>query len=83
MSKWDKLLWKIFHLSNDLRFDEVKKVLEYFGFVMEGKKHGGSHRTFRKEGRGSITIPQKDPVNRCYVRYVKEAIQWEIENEKS
>lgn len=28
MSKWDKLLRKIYTLSKDLRFDEVKTVLE-------------------------------------------------------
>ncbi len=28
MSKWDKLLQRICSLSNDMRFDELRKVIE-------------------------------------------------------
>ena len=28
MSKWDKLLFRIYSLSKDLRFEELRKVLE-------------------------------------------------------
>ena len=31
MSKFDKLISEILSLSKDLRFDELKKVLEYYG----------------------------------------------------
>ena len=31
MSKWDKLIVRICNLSEDLRFDELKKVLESYG----------------------------------------------------
>lgn len=31
MSKWEKLLAKINALSKDLRFDELRKVLESYG----------------------------------------------------
>ena len=34
MSKWDKLLTRICALSKDLRFDELRKVLESYGYVM-------------------------------------------------
>ena len=30
MSKWDKLIVRICNLSKDLRFDELKKVLESY-----------------------------------------------------
>ena len=33
MSKWDKLLTRICALSKDLRFDELRKVLESYGSV--------------------------------------------------
>ena len=33
MSKWDKLLARICGLSRDLRFDELRKVLESYGYV--------------------------------------------------
>ena len=32
MSKWDKLLEKIGSLSKDMRFDELRKVLESYGY---------------------------------------------------
>lgn len=70
MSQWDKLLWRILHLSNNLRFDEIRKVLEHFGFAMEGKSHGGSHRTFRKKAE-------------CRLRSLKKALSKSITSEKS
>ena len=34
MSKWEKLLQKIVGLSRDMRFDELRKVLESYGYQM-------------------------------------------------
>lgn len=50
MSKWDKLLLRIRNLSKDLRFDELKKVMESYGYIMNVPKGGSSHYTFRKQG---------------------------------
>ena len=38
MSKWDKLLARIRTLSADLRFDELRKVLESYGYNMKPRK---------------------------------------------
>ena len=54
MSKWDKLLGRILSLSKDMRFDELKKVLESYGYVMNAPKSGSSHYTFRKAGKLSL-----------------------------
>ena len=35
MSKWDKLLNRILTMSNDIRFEELKKILESYGYVMK------------------------------------------------
>lgn len=48
MSKWDKLLERICSLSKDLRFEELRKVLESFGYVMNAPRSGSNHYTFRK-----------------------------------
>lgn len=48
MSKWDKLIKRITSLSKDLRFDELRKVLESCGYEMRNPKGGSSHYTFRK-----------------------------------
>ena len=38
MSKWDKLLKRICSLSKDLRFDELRKVLESYGYKMNAPR---------------------------------------------
>ena len=48
MSKWDKLLMRIHNMSTDLRFAELRKVLESYGYVMYAPRNGSSHYTFRK-----------------------------------
>ena len=58
MSKWDKLLSKILSLSKDMRFQELKRVLEYYGYQMTAPSSGSSHYTFRKPGKNPITIPK-------------------------
>lgn len=44
MSKWDKLLQRIKSLSRDLRFEELRKVLEEYGYIMDAPRGGSSHR---------------------------------------
>ena len=39
MSKWDKLLMRICILSRDLRFDELRKVLESYGYKMNAPRN--------------------------------------------
>lgn len=56
MSKWEKLLSRISSLPNGMRFSELKKILESFGYTMHLPKSGSSHFTFRKQGKNSITI---------------------------
>ena len=58
MSKWDKLILKISALSKDLRFSELRKVLESYGYEMYALRSGSSHYTFRKAGCMPITIPK-------------------------
>ena len=49
MSKWDKLLARICTLSKDIRFDELHKVLESYGYEMNAPRSGSSYYTFRKK----------------------------------
>lgn len=80
MSKWDKLLQQIYSLSKDLRFEELRKVLESYGYVMHSPHKGSSHCTFRKPGRYPITIPRSEPIKKIYVALVKAAIESEESN---
>ena len=77
MSKWDKLLSKITQLSREVRFDELRKILESYGYTMSAPRSGSSHYTFRKAGRNPITIPKHEPIKTVYVRMVKEIIESE------
>lgn len=82
MSKWDKLLSRILSLSKDVRFDELRKVLESYGYVMTAPKGGSSHYTFRKQGRNPITIPKHEPIKKVYVEMVREIVEEESLHEK-
>ena len=75
MSKFDKLLERITSLSKDMRFDELRKVLESYGYTMYSPKGGSSHYTFRKAGCMPITIPKHEPIKKVYVEMVKEVIE--------
>ena len=78
MSKWDKLLRKITSLSKDLRFEELRKVLESYGYQMNVPKSGSSHYTFRKTGCSPITIPKHEPIKKVYVEKVKKVVESEV-----
>ena len=77
MGQWDKLIRKITSLNKDMRFLELKKVLENYGYVMSSPKSGSSHHTFRKPGCNPITIPNHEPIKIVYVKMVKEIIESE------
>ena len=75
MSKWDKLLNKILSLSKDMRFQELKRVLEYYGYQMTAPSSGSSHYTFRKPGKNPITIPKHEPIKKIYVEMVRKIVE--------
>lgn len=83
MSKWDKLLARIYNLSKSLRFDELRKVLESYGYEMNSPRGGSSHYTFRKAGCMPITIPKHEPVKRIYVEMVRQIVESEAKNNES
>ncbi len=80
MTKWDKLLARICSLSKDLRFDELRKVLESYEYEMKAPKSGSSHYTFRKAGCHPITIPKHEPIKKVYVEMVKQIVESEAKN---
>ena len=82
MSSWDKLLDRIRDLSKDLRFDELRKVLEEYGYEMRAPRGGSSHYVFRKEGCMPITIPKHDPIRKVYVELVKEVVENETKKDE-
>lgn len=80
MSSWDKLLDRILGMAADVRFTELRRVLEAYGYTM-GSHSGGSHVTFRKPGCAPITVPRHDPVKPAYVRMVRDVVMKEQTND--
>ncbi|MBS5604524.1 type II toxin-antitoxin system HicA family toxin [Enterocloster lavalensis] len=80
MSQWDKLLGKVCSLSKDLRFEELRRILESYGYEMRAPKGGSSHYTFRKPGCMPITIPKHEPIKKVYIQMVKEVVESEVIN---
>ncbi|MBE5766213.1 MAG: addiction module toxin, HicA family [Clostridiales bacterium] len=78
MSSWDKLLARIRSLDKDLRFDELRKVLEEYGYTMKMPRGGSSHATFRKAGCAPITIPRHEPIKKVYVEIVRTVVESEV-----
>ena len=77
MSKWEKLLQKIRSLSKDIRFDELRKILEAYDYQMDSPRSGSSHYTFRKPGCHPITIPKHDPIKKVYVELIRNVVESE------
>lgn len=73
---------RIRNLSKDLRFAELRKVLESYGYEMHSPRGGSSHYTFRKQGCRPITIPKHEPIKKIYVEMVRRIVESEaMENE--
>ena len=82
MSKWDKLIARICNLSKDLRFNELRKVLESYGYEMNAPRSGSSHYTFRKQGSTPITIPKHEPIKKMYVEKVRQIVESEVQSDE-
>ena len=76
MSKRKKLIQKIFSGSGDISPDEAVKILEMLEF--KAVPTGGSHITFRKLNRSSVTIVlTQNPLK----SYLLEKLQDALKNE--
>lgn len=83
MSKWDKLIKRICNLSKDIRFNELRKVLECYGYEMKAPGRGGSHFSFRKNGYTPVTVPKDEPIKKVYAELVRHIIESEAENDEN
>ena len=81
MSKWDKLLSRILTLDQNMRFAEIRKVLESYGYIAYAPGSGSSHCTFRKKGKSPITIPMHNPIKKVYVEMVRAVVEEETQDE--
>ena len=76
MGKFDKLIQKVFIGKSDITPDEAVKILGKLGFTTSPA--GGSHQTFRKPNRMSVTIViTQNPLK----PYMVEKLQETLKNE--
>jgi len=83
VSKWDKLIARLKSLSADIRFEELRKILEAYGYEMRETSGGSSHVTFRKKGRNPITVPRHTPIKKVYIEMIRDAVEKEDNDEES
>lgn len=75
MAKRDKRIQKLRQNSNNVSFDDLRRVLETEGFTLDHVS--GSHHTFRAQAGlqvWTVVIPFAKPVKPVYVRQVLAAI---------
>jgi len=72
MSKKDKLLKAMKNNPKDIPFEDIKKLLESYGYTCHNS--GGSHFVFRKEFCEHIVIPYHKPIKAIYVKHVLEIL---------
>jgi len=73
MSKKEKLIEAIKNNPKNVRFEDLKKILESIGYT--AVNNGGSHYVFTKVNSISLTIPYKKPVKVVYVKQVIKIIE--------
>ena len=82
MAQWEKLISRIKSLNQGMRFDELRKVLEKYGYSMTSPSSGSSHYTFRKKGCNPITIPKHEPIKVVYIKLVRDIVESDEERTK-
>lgn len=85
MVKVRKLVEKMLRLPPEMRFDEVTKVLKWFGWQLD-RSTPGSHFVYLKEGFPQITVAKKHKkLKRGYIREIVEILnleEWYEQNKK-
>ena len=75
MSQFEKLLERIKNNPKSVRFEELQKILEKYGFVGSQPQGCSSHYTFRRTDGKKVTIPRHSPyVKAIYVKLVIDLI---------
>jgi len=75
LSRKEKLIEAIKNNPKNIRFEDLKKILESIGYI--AINNGGSHYVFTRENSISLTIPYKRPVKVIYVKQVIEILEKE------
>lgn len=72
MSSILKLIEKIQNQPTNANYNDIKKILEYFGYELKSVR--GSHHKFAK-GNETIIIPYHKPIKEIYVTKILNRIK--------
>ncbi|MBS1531398.1 MAG: type II toxin-antitoxin system HicA family toxin [Bacteroidetes bacterium] len=75
MSRNEKLIARLLSVPKDFTWDELTKVLAYFGYEeLTGGKTGGSRRRFVDGNKNIITLHKPHPANIVKAYAIREVI---------
>lgn len=75
MSRKDKLISRLLSIPTDFTWDELCKVVAFFGYKeLTGGKTGGSRRRFVDGNKNIITLHKPHPANLVKGYAIKEVI---------
>lgn len=74
MSNINKLILKMKGQPNEIKFQELAKVLGFYGYTMKAKT-STSHRQFINQDGNVITIKQENLLKAVYVKDVLKRIR--------
>ncbi len=82
MSKIEKLIKRLLSNPKDFTFDELAKVLSYYGFEMsnKGKTSGSRIRFIDRENKTQYLLHKPHPKNIIKEKALKDIILFLIEN---
>jgi hypothetical protein len=86
MGDIQKIIRRVLESPRTITPDDLKKLLEHFGYAQRKKRSGGSHRYyFTKPGHPPIHFPHPHPgkeVKVCYVRMVAGWLRLEMPDDE-
>lgn len=82
MTKWEKLIERLYRLDSSIRYNELSKILKAYGYNSNETSGGSSHVTFRKKGCNPVTIPRHSPIKKVYIELVKSVVTRETLNQE-
>jgi hypothetical protein len=81
MSKTEKLLFRLLSIPKDFTWEELVKLLAYFGFEeLKKGKTGGSRRKFADEQKRVIILHKPHPGNIVKEYAIRQVIEYLIDN---
>lgn len=78
-----KLAGKILANRKNVEFNDLKRLLEGFGFECRQPRGGSSHYVFRRPQTYPISVPKNRPVNKTYVDQVINLLDLEEWHEQN